>query len=125
MTEKMQDATRKIVELVDKGVSIEDAYKLHKPGKELTRSAKSGMLKKAERYSLTRPNRVKAASKAIDSTLKGESIGEAKPPNHSDILRAAEMVLDRAEPKVNVNHTTKVEISLTPVDLSKYRTSQE
>lgn len=59
------------------------------------------------------------AKKAIDITLRGEAIGRAMPPRASDVLRAAEIVLDRTDPIVT-RHEVSQEVTITTCDLSAY-----
>ena len=117
----IQSSTLDIFKYLDKGLSIEEAYKLVKPDRELTRQAKHELCKKHELYSLQNPKRVKKAALAIDKTLSGQIVGDAKQPNASDILTAAKMVLDRAEPVINVNQNLNVNVDISPINLDKYK----
>lgn len=112
--------TRTIKKLVDSGVPIDEAYTLAQPDKPVTRQAQHSMRKKLEAIALTEPKRVNKAIKAIESTLQGKPTGSVKNISTSDVLNAAKMVLDRAEPIVNVNQNLNVNVSASPVDLSQY-----
>ena len=117
---KLNKKTLEMFEMLDRGLTIDEAWTLSKPGKELTPANKSLIKQKFELYSLQHPKRIKKAALAVDKTLSGKSIGDAKPPNTSDILTAAKMVLDRAEPIINTSQNININTSVSPVDLSKY-----
>lgn len=118
----LQDKTQQIFSYLDKGLTMEEARQLVEPGKEVSRQADYKLSKKYAAYSLTNPKRAKKAALTVDKILQGKTIGDAKQPNTSDILKAAEMILDRTDPKVTLNHNINENISLSPVNLDSYRT---
>ena len=122
MTE-LRKSTEQIVKMVNSGIDIEEAYRLVKPGKKLNPAIKRDMLAKAASYSLVDPKRVKKAAKTLDKILNGEWLDKEQTikPNASTIIKAVEMIKDREEPIVNINHNLNVSIDVSPVDLSKYR----
>lgn len=122
LPETLQPKTLEVFKYMDRGLSINEAYKLVKPEKELSRQGAYELKKKHEQYSLLNPKRVKKAALAIDKTLNGRAIGDAAPPKHSDVLNAARQVLDRAEPIVTVNQNFNVNADISPVNLDSYRT---
>jgi hypothetical protein len=120
---KVTDKTREIIELVSNGISIEKAYKLVKPERELTRKVKHDISEKVAQYSVLNPKRVKKASSVIDKILNGQTLdkdGLIKPKS-SDVVRIIEMIVDRNEPKVTINQNMNMNIDLSPVDLERYR----
>jgi len=54
------------------------------------------------------------AKKALKATLRGEAVGQADLPKASDIMRAAEMVLDREEPKVQRMEQLSANVTTIP-----------
>ena len=116
----MHRETEAICTLVNTGMDVEDAYKMIKPKKELTRANKHELKRKANALALQDPKRVKAAQKAIDQILAGKVVGDAKTVNTSDILAAVKMVADRVDPIVNQSLNINVNAEISPVDLSAY-----
>jgi hypothetical protein len=97
----------------------------HKIAKVLDRSRRT-VSRSRERAKnlppLVTKKRVRLAQKAIENTLQGRSTGDADNPKTLDVLKAAEIIMDRAEPKVS-KHQSVVEHILHPVDLERYRPS--
>ena len=123
MSENYTKGTLKMFELMDKGLSPQDARKLVKPDKKVTRDADQKLMQKYKQWSLTHPKRVKKASKVYDLALSGKPLTpntEEVPSNHQ-ILAVAKDILDRQEPKVTRNESVSISVDLTPVDLEKYR----
>lgn len=65
---------------------------------------------------------VASAKKAVRDIVRGKKVGDSGAPRASDVLHAAEIVLDRQEPKVNVNKNMSLRINadLGPGDRVKY-----
>ena len=68
---------------------------------------------------------VPLAKRAIKATLKGEQVGNAETPKASDVLRAAEMVMDREEPKTQriEQRSLSAHLSLSSEDRACYLAS--
>lgn len=77
------------------------------------RAPKPGLL------SLLKPK----ARRAVEHILDGHRHGSSKPPTPADILRAAEIVLDREAPKVTKieSRTLTGRVTLTPEREARYR----
>ena len=120
----IQPATERIMKLMDKDVSIEDAVKLVKGKDNIHPNTKTDIKKKHDRYSLTKPKMVKLASKAIEDTLAMQGItdseGNVSMPSHTNRLAAANMVMDRAQPVVRQNLNLNIKADIDPVDLTNY-----
>ncbi len=117
----LQPDTKRMLQLMDKDISPEDAAKLVKGKDKICRSTKEDLKKKHARYSLTKPKLVKLAHKAIEETLAMTEVNEVK-PSYTNRLTAAQMVMDRVEPVVKVNHNLNVNANVDPVDLTAYMT---
>jgi len=72
---------------------------------------------KSGKLTLLTDSRIKRAHKVVDSILKGATFGSIKDIKDSTALRAAEVVLDRAEPKVGAD-AGAVSISFTQVNIA-------
>ena len=69
-----------------------------------------------KRYDLTNSKFLKLASKAIENILKGQTFGEVESIKGANVVAAAQMVFDRAEPitqKLDISQT----IALTDEEL--------
>jgi hypothetical protein len=94
---------------------------LRNSGLSVTQAAKVTGLSRQRGYDLEKkavksilaPYTAKA-KKAISCALVGEKIGEAT-PKFSDVMNAAQMVLDRVEPKENININKSLNVN---VDIS-------
>jgi len=52
------------------------------------------------------------AKKAIKNIVQGKPVGASGPPKCSDILTAGAQILDRVEPKINLNENKSLSINL-------------
>ena len=114
----------KVFEMMDMGLSAEDATKLVKNKDKLSPNAKTKINKKYEKHSLAKPAMVKLAHNAIQDTLKMaevvDSTGNVSIPSHTNRLAAANMVMDRAQPVVRQNLNLNIKADIDPVDLTNY-----
>jgi hypothetical protein len=124
MSKKYTDSTKEIFKFMDKGVDVKDAYSLVKPDKQPSIHALKKMKSEYNKWSLCKPDMVESAHNAVKETIEMKKV-KGQLPSINNRLQAASMVLDRAEPKVTVNHSTNVDISYDPVDLAKYLISQD
>lgn len=124
---KHNASTLRALNLMDKGVNVRDAHKLATGQEKTSAQSLSALNKKFKQHSLTRPDIVKLAHRAVKETLKMVEVvnskGEVTTPSHTNRLAAAQMVMDRAEPVVKVNHNLNINAEISPVDLSKYMTN--
>ena len=122
--EYLQPATKEVFNMMDKGLTAEEATKLVKNKDKLSSSAKTKIKKSYDRYSLTKPKLVRLANKAIEDTLAMtehvSSDGNISIPSFTNRLTAAAMVKDRSEPVVRQNMNVNVNADIDPVDLSAY-----
>jgi hypothetical protein len=87
---------------------------------------------KGQKIGLLTESRIKKAYKVVDRFMSGRGIGDVETVKDSTVLRAAEMVIERADPKVqesgntNINFTQinlgqfeakPTEIDVTPIDV--------
>ena len=75
---------------------------------------------KLKKYDLVDTKMVSAAHKSFKKLLKGEGVGTADKVKDSTVLAATQMVFDRVQPIVKVNHNLNVNAKVDPVDLSEY-----
>lgn len=146
----IQPDTKRIMQMMNRGVSIEDAYKLVKNKDIIHRNTKADIKKKYAKWSLTRPQLVNLAQKAVKETLqmkcaetgvqilcpgcKGKKndaqvcaqckdvglISEKSTPSHTNRLAAATMVMDRAEPVIRKSLSLSVDLNFTDVNLESF-----
>jgi len=76
---------------------------------------------KSGKLTLLTDSRIKRAHKVVDSILKGATFGSIKDIKDSTALRAAEVVLDRAEPKAGAD-AGNVSISFTQINVASLET---
>jgi hypothetical protein len=121
--DKYTKGTLEMIELIDKGLSAQDARTLVKPHIKGGRDADYKLMQKHKQWALTHPKRVQKASKVYDNALAGRLLtkNSEQLPSNTQVLAVAREILDRQEPKVTVNQNLNVSIDLTPVDLDKYR----
>lgn len=74
----------------------------------------------SKKYDLTSEKWLGKAEKALKCVIEGGIVGEASKPKTSDVMRAVEMVYDRAQPIVHRNESVNVTAQIDLVDLSKY-----
>ena len=119
---KYTKGTLDMFELLDKGLSPQDARKLVKPDKKVTRDADQKLMQKYKQWSLTHPKRVKKASKIYDNALSGKPLtpNSEDLPSNTQVLAVAKDILERQEPKITRTENLSVSVDLAPVDLSKY-----
>ena len=117
--------------LTENGIEREKAYKLA-GYKGTTQKAICEIEKRIKKHSVASPALVKLSKNAVRDTLQRlPSLQEVETaagiktvkvyPTHRDRLQAANIVLDRAEPKQNVNINADVDVQNDYIDLSAYR----
>lgn len=122
MSDKYQDKTLEMFQLMDKGLSVEQARTLVKPDMKVSKQADYKLEQKYKQYALTHPNRVRKASKLYDNILSGKpTMKDGDKPNINQQLTVAKEILDRAYPKITRNENLNINANLDVVDLEKYR----
>lgn len=76
---------------------------------------------KKKKYDLTSEKWIAKAEKALECVIEGGIVGKASKPKTSDVMRAVEMVYDRAQPIVHRAETVSVNATIDLVDLTKYK----
>lgn len=105
--------------LVNSGVSKTDACKALGYSPNSITALDKRVEAKNGKMSLVCEQNVKAAHRVVKRLMKGKKFGEIESIKDSTALRAAEVVLDRAEPKIG-DHSA-VSYSFTKVDLTIYQ----
>jgi hypothetical protein len=118
--DNITDKTKEVLEYMSMGLPAKKAYQLAKPGKEITRQHEHRIQKMFEKWAVNSPKLQKLAHLAIKDTLEMKEIEGIK-PTVTNRLTAVQMVLDRTEPVIKINHNLNANIEISPVDLSKYR----
>ena len=116
----MSPKTEAVCTLINAGKDPAEAYEIVNPGKTLTKANKHELKRKANALALSAPKRVKAAQKALDAILRGETVGDVKNINTSDVIAAVKMIADRVDPIINQNLNINANVDISPVDLSEY-----
>lgn len=127
MAKTVQPKTLEIYDLLDKGLTVEQAHAVVKPGRNLSRSGMNNIKSKWLQYSLTQPRNVQRASKVYDNALLGKPLtknSEGKPTD-TIVMQVAKEVMDRQHPKVTINQNLNVNIDLAPIDLDSYLIPRE
>jgi hypothetical protein len=77
------------------------------------------------KYSLTSTSLVKLAHSAVKQTLQGAPVGQSDPPKAANIIAAAQMVYDRAEPTKQADTGTQnITFTQVNIELSNVDTNQ-
>jgi len=105
--------------LRQQGVSIKDAAK----ALDYKRSTAYTYESRIKKLDLTAPKMVKKAHNAINKLVQGKAFGDIDYVKDSTALKAAEVILDRAQPKVTRTENLNLNATISPVDLSRYRVS--
>jgi hypothetical protein len=124
--------------IVDHGVEPKEAYSLvngRAPGKQTL----TGIVQKAQEYSLQTDEMQRLASRVVKNTLKGKPMvcerttidrktgqvidyTDNQYPSHTNMLAAASMVQDRVDPIVRQNINLNGNLTdFLPFELDKYR----
>ena len=108
--------------LIEQGISITKAAEMmgYKPNYGYHLAAKCR--KRSEKLSLLSESRIRKAHRVVDKLLAGRMFGDIESVKDSTVLRAAEVILDRAEPKVA---DIKQAFSYVVVDISVYREDEK
>ena len=129
--EKLTPKAETFVTLTGNGIAKEKAY--HLAGyKGKTQKAIYEVEKRIKKHGVASPALVKLSKNAVRDILQMlPSLQEVETtagiktvkvyPTHRDRLQAANIVLERAEPKQNVNINANVDVQGDYIDLSAYR----
>ena len=123
MTQKHQQSTQEMFQLMDKGLTAEQARAVVLPHKPVSKQGNYLLERKYKEYALTNPRKVKKASRIYENALDGKPLtpNSDEKPSDSQVLAVAKEVMDRAYPKITINQNLNINADLSPVDLEKYR----
>ena len=124
---KHHQSTVEMFELMDKGLTSQEARKVVLPHKPVSKQGDYLLQQKHKQYSLTQPKIVRKAAKVYQNALDGKPLtkNSADKPNNTHILQVAKEVMDRVEPKITRNENLSINIDLSPVDLNSYLNAVE
>lgn len=130
----ISDKTALILDMMDKGHSIEVAHKLVTGKDRLPDSTKSNINKKSEMWLIGKPDMQKLAHNAVRDTLKMKPITVKDGPDSDDKkyiypsvsnrMAAANMVLDRTEP-VKAGGPSQQGNTFINIDMREYQAPQD
>ena len=133
---KLYPKTLDAINLVNAGVSPEDALKYVNFKQNIRKETVSRFKAKLKKHSLQSPNMVKLAHNAVKDCLtdqpivskrtdkQGNEIIEETPPTWTNKLAAASMVMDRVEPAIRQNLNVNANVDVHPVDLGRWLNGQ-
>jgi hypothetical protein len=98
------------------GVLLEQGLNIPEASKALGITRQRGH-QIAKRFDLTSRKYLKLASSAVETTLKGEAVGQADPPKASTIIETAKMVYDRVQPAKSASDIP-ASVSFTQINLN-------
>lgn len=105
--------------LIQKGLTKTDACKALGYSIGSIGTLDKAVGEKGQKLSIVTDETVKMAHLAVKRLAKGKTFGSIETVKDSTALRAAEVILDRAEPKIG-DHQGQVNITFTKVDLTVY-----
>ena len=105
--------------LIANGVQKEKAVTMLGYSAKTVRSIDRALVKKSLKLELLSEQRIKKAHRVIDKCLAGKPFGGVEVIKDSTALRAAEVILDRSDPKIQA--VAPVSYSFTEIDMSIYR----
>jgi hypothetical protein len=118
--------------LINAGMTKSDALRTLGYSDNSTTAIDKAINGKSERIGLLTDKRIKKAYRVIDRFMAGKGIGTVETVKDSTVMRAAEMVIERADPKVQEAGNTNIcftqinlgqfeakptEIDVTPIDV--------
>lgn len=104
--------------LIANGVQKEKAATMLGYSAKTVRSIDRALVKKGLKLELLSEQRIKKAHRVIDKCLAGKPFGEVETIKDSTALRAAEVILDRSDPKIQT--VAPVSYSFTKVNLDVF-----
>ena len=106
--------------LIANGISREKAATMLGYSPKTARSIDRTLKEKSLKLELLSEQRIKKAHRVIDKCLAGKAFGDIETVKDSTALRAAEMILDRSDPKVqDAPSTTYRTFTVVELDLIK------
>ena len=104
------------------GLMRETGETIKDSAKTVGRSRSTGqrMEKKVKQLTLAAPSSVNTAIRSLKKIAAGKAVNGVE-PNAQTIVAACKEFTDRAEPKVTMNQNLNLNVSISPVDLSKYK----
>ena len=105
--------------LIANGISREKAATMLGYSPKTARSIDRALKEKSLKLVLLSEQRIKKAHRVVDKCLAGKAFGDIESVKDSTALRAAEMILDRSDPKA---HEIKPEAyNFIAINVDKYR----